>query len=832
MHGQGSDDRGRTAASGLTHREAADRLAQHGPNELPEARRPSLPLIVGRQLIDPLTAVLVAAGILSILVLREALEGVAILAIVALNVAIASVQQARADQAMAHLRKLAAPTAKVLREGAVHVVAARTVVPGDIVQVAAGDRVPADVHLHAAQSLATDESMLTGESLPVEKLAEAQHALFAGTLVVRGRGHGVVHATGPGTRFGAIAQGLSVDTPPPLESELRRLAWRITLAALAVAGLLLAVVLARSGFTRATFTEALLAAIALGVAAIPEGLVAVVTLALAVGAQRMARQGTIVRRMRAVQGLGSATVLCVDKTGTLTEARLGVGAAEALPGRDADLWLAALRCNDAQDGVGDPLEVALLEEARRRGHARPDERRLAEEPFEAARRSMATVHATAAGPLLTFKGAPEAVAAACAGDPDAPWLARQAEVLADQGMRVIAFATAPSADVAFRPLRPVGLIGLQDTIRSSSRDAVQECAASGIQVVMVTGDHPATARDVAAKVGLDATRCVTGGELAGMSPTARGAALREANVVARVEPETKVDLVDAHRAEGHVVVMMGDGINDAPALRKADVGVAVAGPDSTDVAREAADIVLTRGDLGTLVQGVREGRRIYGNLQAVVAYLIAGNTSEVLVVVAGLLLFPELAVPLAAVQLLWINFVTDGLPAIALGVDAPHGDPLRNRPSRRDSLLPRRRFLALLGRAALMALAVLATAVWAQRNGASPAGVQSQLFASLILVHLLIAYVSRATPTAFGPGWWRNTTLLVAIAGSLAVQAVAFGIPLVRRALGLEVLPASGWFAAIAAALVCIAVIEGLRRILGKPETVASGRHDGRPGQG
>lgn len=800
---------------GLTHREAADLLARHGPNELPEAPRPGLVRIVARQLIDPLTAVLIGAGILSIALLGEALEGAAILAIVALNATIASVQQARADQAMAHLRKLAAPTAKVLREGAVHVVAARTVVPGDVVHVAAGDRVPADLHLHDAQALAADESMLTGESLPVEKGAGPEPGLFAGTLVVRGRGHGTVHATGATTRFGAIAQGLAADTPPPLEVELRRLALRITVAALLVAGLLLVVVLARSGLGRETVAAALLAAIALGVAAIPEGLIAVVTLALAVGAQRMARQDTIVRRMRAIQGLGSATVLCVDKTGTLTEGRLGVGAAQALPGRDGDLWRAALRCNDARDGVGDPLEVALLEEAARRGHAVAGaEERLAEVPFEAARRSMATVHATAAGPVLTFKGAPEAVAAACAGDPDLAWLAREAEVLADQGMRVIAFASAPSADPAFRPLRVIGLVGLQDVVRPTSREAVLACRDAGIQVVMVTGDHPATARAVASSVGLDTDRIVTGTALAQLGEPARTGALREAQVVARVEPETKVALVDAHQGAGHVVAMMGDGINDAPALRKADVGVAVAGADSTDVAREAADIVLTRGDLGTLVQGVREGRRIHGNLQAVVAYLIAGNSSEVLVVAAGLFLFPELAVPLAAVQLLWINFVTDGLPAIALGVDAPHGDPLRNRPSQRDTLLPPRRFWALLGRGALMATAVLLTGWWAHEQGASAAGIQSQLFASLIVVHLLMAYVSRATPTAFGAGWWRNTTLLLAIAGSLALQALAFGIPVVRRALGLEVLSATAWLVAAAAAVACILAIEILRRLL------------------
>lgn len=797
-------------APGLSHGEATRLLGEHGPNELPERAPPGFARIVASQVLDPLTAVLVAAGLLSMVVLGEAVEGAAILAIVVLNVTIASVQQVRADQAMAQLKKMAAPTAKVLREGRVQVIEARHVVPGDIVHVAAGDRIPADVHLHEAESLATDESMLTGESLPVEKTAPLEHGLFAGTMVVRGRGHGLVHATGARTRMGSIAHGLTVDTPPPLEQELRRLAWLITAGAAVAALVLLLVVIARTGLDREAVSQAALAAVALGVAAIPEGLIAVVTLALALGAQRMAREGTIVRRMRAIQGLGSATVLCVDKTGTLTEARLAVRDALALAD-EAALWQAAVRCNDARDGVGDPLDVALLAEAARRGVTLAAEPRVAEVPFQAVNRMMATVHRTGDGPRLTMKGAPEVVAQACGAHPDVARMLAQAEAWAAKGVRVIAFAAAPTADLGHRPLVPLGLVGLHDPIRASSRAAVADCKAAGIQVVMVTGDHPATAQSVAADVGLDAAKCVTGAELALVAGEQRTAALLEAEVVARVEPETKVALVDVHRAAGHVVVMMGDGVNDAPALRKADVGVAVAGADSTDVARESADLVLTRGDLGTLVQGVREGRRIYGNLQAVVSYLIAGNTSEVLVVVVGLALFPELVVPLAAVQLLWINFLTDGFPAIALGVDAPRGDPLRNRPSSRDSLLPLSRVWTLLGRGALMAAAVLATGLWARAQGWGDGVVQTQMFASLIAVHLLMAYVSRSTPHAFSKGWWRDRRLLAAVLGSLALQAVAFAVPGFRAALRLEVLPATGWAMALAAAGLAIAVIEAVR---------------------
>ena len=790
---------------GLSEAQAAALLGQHGPNELPERPVPGLARVVLKELADPLTLVLVAAGVLSAVVLAEVVEGVAILAIVVLNVTLSSVQQRRADRAMAQLRKLSPPTAKVWRDGRMQVLEARAVVPGDTIHVAAGDRVPADIHLEGADALATDESMLTGESLPIDKVAPQPHGLFAGTLVVRGRGHGVVHATGARTRMGAIAQGLGVDTPPPLEQELRRLAWRITAAAGAAALLLLVVVVARIGLERDALAQAALAAVALGVAAIPEGLLAVVTLALALGAQRMAREGTIVRRMRAIQGLGSATVLCVDKTGTLTQARLAVRQSHSLAGEDA-LWRAAVRCNDARDGVGDPLDVALLAEAARHGVLPRSEPLLAELPFDPVQRMMVTVHETGDGPMLTMKGAPEVVAAACghAGrgllELATPW--------AQEGTRVIAFATARTADPHHRPLAQLGLVGLHDPIRPSSKAAIVACRDAGIQVVMVTGDHPSTAQAIAAEAGLDATKVVTGAQLASLPPAQRAPTLRQAHVVARVEPETKVALVDAHREAGHVVAMMGDGVNDAPALRRADIGVAVAGADSTDVAREAADIVLTRGDLGTLVQGVREGRRIYGNLQAVVSYLVAGNASEVIVVVLGLLLFPELVVPLTAVQLLWLNFVTDGVPAIALGTDNPEGDPLRRRPSTKDSLLPASRLWTLLGRGAVMAACVLAAGLWARAQGWGPAAVQTQMFVTLIGVHLLMAYASRLTPHVFGRGWWRARTLLAAVLGSLGLQAVAFAVPPLRTALGLQVLPASGWAAVAVAVAVPLVVVE------------------------
>lgn len=798
---------------GLDQAEAARRLAEGGANELPEAPRPGLVRLTVRGLRDPLVLVLLVAAVLSMTVLGQLPEGSAILAIVVLNLTITVVQQRKADAAMASLRRMTAPTAKVERDGQAQVVPARDVVVGDRILLAAGDRVPADLELDTAHNLAVDESVLTGESLPVDKRdGRGDRHAYLGTLVTRGRGAGAVVATGARTRLGAIATGLAADTPPPLERELRSVAWRITWAAAAAGIILLAVTWARAGRDTQALADAILAGVALAVAAIPEGLLAVVTVALALGVQRMAREGTIVRRLQAVQGLGTATVLCVDKTGTLTEGRLQVSGAHAVAGHEEDLWRAAWRCNDARGATGDPIDIALQDEARRRGVADPEQERLAELPFDAQRRTMATLHATGQGPLLTVKGAPEAVLPECAAGPARRELEDAVAGFVADGMRVLALAQVPGASLDQRPLEALGLVAFADAVRASSKAAVADCRAAGIQIVMVTGDHPATARAVAAAVGLDTAHVVVGADLAGLAPAARAEALRKANVVARVEPGTKVDLVDAHQGAGHVVAMMGDGVNDAPALRKADVGVAVSGGDATDVAREAADIVLTRGDLGTLVQGVREGRRIQGNLRAVVAYLLAGNASEVLVVLLGLMLFPELVLPLTAVQLLWINLVTDGLPAIALGLDNPPGDALRRRPTgRAQTMLPPRTALVLLGRGLLMAGAVLACAWWVRTQGWDNAQVRTQLFLSLLVVHLVMAYGSRPGRATFAPGWWHNRTLLAAVGGSLALQAIVLASPHLRQALGVVLVPWVGYVIPFVAALAVILVLDAAR---------------------
>ena len=807
--------------AGLLDEEAARRLAKDGPNTLPRPPEPTLARRVILQLAEPLTLVLVVVAAITLVVLRQAPEGGAIAAIVILNVAIGVTQERRAQVAIGDLEQLTAPTARVRRSGRSISVPAADVVEGDLVELSAGDRVPADLLLVEGASLAIDEALLTGESVAAEKdagqradaaavLGDRAGQAFAGTLVVRGRGLGSVTATGERTEIGRIAAALGHETAPPLVLELSAVAKRTSVIAFALGGVLTVTVLVRHG----SVTEALLAGVALAVAAVPEGLATVVTTALALGARRMARRGAIVRRLPAMEALGSASVICTDKTGTLTTGRLAVAELVALPGHEPDLWDAAVRCNDADGEVGDPIDVALLEAASARSHPEPDGERTAERPFDPVTRSMATVHRTRSGPLLSIKGAPEAVLSRCRAGTGRDQLEAAISELGRRGLRVLAVASAKTDDLDATGLEPLGLVGFHDPLRPSARAAVEQCRRAGIKVALVTGDHLATARAVASDAGLDVEPAVTGAELQRLPVGDRAVALRSAAIVARVDPSTKVDLVAAHRAAGAVVAMTGDGVNDAPALREADIGVAFAGEAGTDVAREAAGLVVTDGDLATLVAAVAEGRRIWRNLASVLSYLVAGNISEVFVVLGCIVLLPDLVVPLLPVQLLWVNFVTDGLPALALGVDRPPGDPLDSPPrSSGEHLLGWRRVAILAARAAVVASAVVATGLVALGQGWPHDRVRTQLLLSLLAAHLVLAYVSRSDRMTFSSGWWRNRALLGAVAGSLALQGLAFGSSTGRALLGLSALPPSGWALALGAVVASVAAIDASRRV-------------------
>ncbi|SDM35709.1 cation-translocating P-type ATPase [Allokutzneria albata] len=796
---------------GLSEAEAAARLLRDGPNEVAEERAPRPLARFLLQLTAPLTAILLVAGVLSMTVLGQVVEGIGILVIVVLNGVLAAVEEARADRAITALRDLTAPTATVERDGRIRRLPAAELVVGDLVMLRAGDAVPADVRLVELSSLAVDEAMLTGESLPAEK--DLDETAFAGTVVVRGGGRGVVVAVGGQSAVGRLAASLGRSPRTPLQRELGDVARKLGLAAALIG---LALVAALWWNDPGAWQLALLAGVAIAVAAVPEGLPAVVTGALALGAHRMARRGAIARRLESVETLGSTSVLCTDKTGTLTTGKLAVVAAEPAPGVLPDeLWLAAARANEADrtpsGWTGDPVDVALKEGAHRTLDREPvlgD--LLGTEPFDASTRRMAAVHRTADGTVLTVKGAPEAVLPLCA---PAPGLSAEIDRMTGAGLRVLVLAEGHSA-VGFEPdwqrftvesfpLRTLGVIGLADPLRESAVGTIAELRRAGIRVVLVTGDHPETAAVIAGQAGIDRDRVVTGAELAGH--TDRAAALVEADVVARVDPETKLALVEAHRAAGAVVAMTGDGVNDAPALRTAHVGVALAGSGGTDVARQAAALVVTDDDLRTVVDAVREGRRIYRNIRTVVSYLITANVKLVATVLAMMALVPAVGVPLLPVQILWLNFMTEGPPAVALGVDRAPGDPLADPPRRAgERLLSARRLLALVMGGLKVAAAMVAVGLVAAWWGFSAEEIRTELLVTSAITQLLLVFAVRAHRWPFERGWTRNHALLLTVAGTALLQVLVLTVPVLRDALGLVPMGRDGIALAVGGAVTAL----------------------------
>jgi len=842
--------------AGLLGEEARARLASVGPNQLPPP--PSTPLWrrVLRQLRELMAVLLGVAAAVSGVALGEVVDAVVIAAIVVANAVVALVEEGRAAAALAALRDLEVPHARVRRGGRDLVVAAPELVPGDLVLLEAGDRVPADLRLVRASQPEVDESMLTGESLPVAKdadrlaeagasLGERPGVLHSGTFVTRGSAAGVVVATGERTSLGAIARQATAEArATPLQTDLAHVSGRLGLVALGVAAAVFLLTLLRTGFRGEDLQEAFLAAVALAVAAVPEGLATVTAVALALGVRRMAERGAIIRRLSAVETLGSASVLAMDKTGTLTENRM-VLEAVAPPGGDftppgepdAGLrgWVerVAALCNDAtlDPPVGDPTELALLEGigTERVRVLRAAWPRLSAVPFNAERKRMTTVHRTPDGAVeLLVKGAPESVLPRCATlaggagtDGTAPRrgldaAAERAAEAARRGMRVLALAHRPldsvpaDPDGAARDLELVGLAGLRDPVRPAARDSVAEARSAGITLLMATGDHPGTALAIAEEVELSppATSAVTGREL---RTDGLAADPTRTPIYARVDPGQKLELVEALQAGGHVVAMTGDGVNDAPALRRADIGIAL-GQRGSDVAREASDMVVTDDDLATIVAAVREGRGIYDNIRKVVDFLVAGNLGEILVVVGGLLAFPGLGVPLLPLQLLWINLLTDGMPAIALGVDPIRGDLMRRPPRPRQArLLAWSRLRPLLLRGALIAAATLAALAAARGWLDAPwERARAVMFTTLVLAHLLYAFNVR--PGSGGP--FSNRWLLLAVAGGLVAQLLVVLTPALQGPFGTVTLSGREWLL-VAAAGILPALLIGLTTAVG-----------------
>jgi Ca2+-transporting ATPase len=885
---------------GLSDVQATKRQGEYGLNELEERAGRSRFRILLAQLTGVLTLILIGAAVVSVF-LGDVIDAVVILAIVVLNAALGFSQEYRAEQSMAALKRLAVPTVRVKRDGTVRELSARELVPGDIVLVEAGNIVAADGRLLEGFNLRAQESALTGEAEAVDKDAEwvfevekpvgdRRNMLYAGTVITYGHGEMLVTATGMATELGHIAemiQSVSEDLTP-LQRRLDRLG-----KMLAAAAMVLVVVIFVLGLLRGeAWEEMLLTSVSLAVAAIPEALTAVVTIALSLGAQRMLRRQALIRKLPAVETLGSVSVICSDKTGTLTQNRMTVTALDVAnhrvalrqrPGEvhlslepedgQADrerliptldlLLIGGALCNDAllvtpehgddtPRAVGDPTEGSLVLAAAGFGIRKPDLdrtfKRVAEVPFDSVRKRMTTVHRMPqAGseipdslrpmwerrhttdidaPYIAFtKGALDSLLERTTqvwveGDVrplDDSWRQRvQAahDGLAENGMRVMGVGVRllderPPRDPGEgleQELVLIGLFGLMDPPRPEVAQAVARCKQAGIHPVMITGDHPLTARHIAQVLGFESgDRFTTGQELDRMTPEALIEETRQVSVFARVSPEHKLRLVEAFRQRGETVAMTGDGVNDAPALKKADIGVAM-GITGTDVSKEAAEMVLLDDNFATIVAAIEEGRVIYDNIRRFIKYLLTCNASEIAVMLLGP--FLGMPLPLLPLQILWMNLVTDGLPALALSVEPAEADVMQRRPiSSQESIFGRGMVAFIVAVGVAMSLLSVAVGVFAYRSG-HPAW-QTLLFTTLIFSQLALALEVRSEANSlFHIGLQSNRPMLAALGLTVLLQFAVIYLPFLQRVFNTQPLGASDLGIAFGAGMVVILVVE------------------------
>ena len=858
---------------GLSSAEAAARLARYGPNELPRARRTPLWRMIAGQARDPLVVVLLIAAVLT-LATGDLTDAGVILLVIVVNTVAGVTQEVKAGQAIAALSELTAPEARVLRDGEQRTVPAPEVVAGDVLVLAEGDIVPADAAVTEAAALLVDESALTGESVPAAKAAEGeaqeggqQGLVSAGTTVVRGRGRAVVTATGAASAMGRIAalmggqQGLT-----PLQRRLAGVGRMLAAAAVVLSLIVLVIGLARGQAAELMVVTA----ISLVVAAVPESLPAVVTLSLALGARRMSARNALIRRLPAVETLGSVTVLGTDKTGTLTEGSMVVRRVWTPDGGDAEiggtgygpdgeltrrgravdsgqapelarLLAAGALCNDAAlrppegdqeewTAVGDPTEAALLAAAVRSGldlgTLRAEFPRVAEVPFDSGRQRMATAHRLPGGGVRVIgKGAPEVMLAPEAAACDAATLARaagRAEELAREGFRVLAVAEADKPDLPDtagmeRGLRLLGLAAILDPPRPAAAATIASCQAAGITPVLITGDHPATAGAIARDLGIIGP----GEEVVDCRAVPGTAVYGSARVFARATPEQKLAIIAARQSAGDVVAMTGDGVNDGPALRRADIGVAM-GRRGTEVARQAADLVLADDDLGTVVVAAEEGRRVYANIRRFLLYGLSGGSAEIAVMLIGPLV--GLALPLLPAQILWVNLLTHGLPGVALGSE-PADPAAMRRPPRppAESVLGAGLWQRIIRVGLVIAAVTLGVALWGHATGRPW---QSMAFFALGTTQLAVALGSRARP-----GTMANPALLWAVAGALALQFAGIYLPFLNDLLKTKPLTVLDLLVVFALSTLGYAAIR-LDRIVHKDGRWRPGAGRRRPGQG
>jgi len=873
--------------AGLSEQEAARRLAEYGPNEL-EAGHAIVPW---RLLLDQLKNVLILILLVAVglsAVLGHTTEAVVITVIVLFAALLGFVQEYRAERAIEALRQLAAPTATVLRDHEEVDVPAPELVPGDVILLRAGGKASADARLSEVASLQVEESALTGESLPVEKqtaaiadgecpVGDRTNMVYAGTTVTYGRGRAVVVATGMKTEFGGIARMLQTIElgKTPLQLSLDRVGMLLARTAL-----VLVVVVIGLGLLRGeSFLDMLLFGTALAVAVVPEALPAVITISLTLAAQRMVKRNALIRRLPATETLGSVSVICSDKTGTLTKDQMtarkvlvagemlnisgagyephGVYSRDGSPVEPSATLIEMLRAavlasdahivrSEADDQWrvrGDPTEGALVVAAAKAGLHQSDLvaefPRVNEIPFTSEKKRMTTLHATPDGAVAYAKGAPEVILGSCTrqlsasgetmlDDATREALLATARQMASEALRVLAVARRTGATVenAEREMTFLGLVGMIDPPRPEAKDAVRTCEQAGIKPVMITGDHPLTAEAIARELGLLTTgRAVTGAELEAMSDAELERDVETIQVYSRVSPAHKLRVVTALQSRGHSVAMTGDGVNDAPALKKADIGVAM-GITGTDVTKEAAEMTLTDDNFASIVAAVEEGRGVFGNIKKYLMYLLSANLGEIGLLVGASLLGKPL--PLSAVQILYVNLATDGLPALALSADPPERDLMRRPPRSRDvGIFTKPVIRLILVGGTWSALVTLSLFSWALSSERVLAEAMTMTFATLVLIEFFKAYSYRSDRHSILDRPFANKWLNLAIVWELVLLALVVNVPFLQGAFGTTSLSLGEWMIVVGLAFTIVPVLELAKWTIWRRGGVSSSGRDG-----
>lgn len=862
----------KTTLNGLTSGEVSVRLAAHGHNKLKEGKKESIIVRFFKQFKDPMTIILLAAAVISgvLTIYNNASSAerefpsdvIIIMAVVIINAILGVVQESKAEAAIAALQEIAAATSKVMRDGKQIVIRSEELVPGDIIILEAGDAVPADARIIESASLKIEEAALTGESVPVTKtehvissksdvpLGDRKNMLYMGSTVVYGRGKAVVVATGMNTEMGKIADALSNarDSQTPLQVKLSQLSKVLTYLVIGICIVIFGVSLFKSGsFDFGTVLNTFMIAVSLAVAAIPEGLATVVTIVLSIGVTNMSKRSAIIRKMTAVETLGCTQIICSDKTGTLTQNKMTVvehyGDDERLIANAMSLCSDAEIDCDCKAAIGEPTECALVNYAYSLGLDKTNEKifnqRIGEVPFDSSRKMMTTVHRTQSGKIVQYtKGAPDEILKKCSSyiengeiismtPKKLSAITNANKKMADSALRVLAVSmtnlknepSTYSAEALENNLTFIGLVGMIDPVRPEVKPAIDECKAAGIRPIMITGDHRDTAVAIALQLGIisSADEAVTGAELDLIPDSEFEKKVEQYSVYARVQPEHKTRIVNAWRKKGKVTAMTGDGVNDAPSIKNADIGVGM-GITGTDVTKNVADMILADDNFATIVSAVGEGRRIYDNIRKAIQFLLASNLAEVLsIFIATLLGFTIFKAP----HLLWINLITDCFPALALGMEKPENDIMTRKPRNSDegifadgmgfavayqgivvTLITLASYY--IGRYVLFDLNHAGTAIWytAEDLGTSMA------FLTLSMCEIFHSFNMRSLSGSIFKMKTKNIWLVGAAIASLIATTIVVEVPFLANAFEFARLDTSEYLIAFGLSILIIPIVE------------------------